>query len=471
MQEPWIAILPFLLVIPIAIFTKQVQAGLFAGLLLGSYLRQPDLFGGLKAMLAYLVNNMIVSNNIRIVLFLYVFAGLIHVAKMAGGIKGFVHLVGKKIATARAAVMLTWLSTVGTFSNPDLRIVTVAPIMKALRPRLNLPTQNIGFIIEVTSNPVVVLIPIATAFVGYMVSIVAGATQSVGITEPAYTLYVKSIPFNFFSWVILALGVCYSFFRQSNPEVNSSDQALQEGQTDQELEECHRAFEKDTPSKPWNLILPLALVVLLTLFLTWWDGHFQAAGFLDAFLRADALGVMLEALFITLIFTIIFLLLQRIPIIKIASHFVQGGNELMSVIVLLVLIWALAAVSEDLGFSKFITLHLGWIPHGLIAPAIFLLGSLISYFIGSSFGTWGLLMPLAITLAQQSGENIPLVMGAVFASGTFGGFASPLSDNTVTLCTILDLPLMEYSRWKLKPALLAAGGAAILYALASFLFT
>lgn len=89
-------------------------------------------------------------------------------------------------------------------------------------------------------------------------------------------------------------------------------------------------------------------------------------------------------------------------------------------------------------------------------------GAVISYFIGSS---WGMLMPLGVTLASQSGANILPVIGAVFASGTFGAFASPLSDNTVTLCTILDLPVMEYARTKLVPSLIAA----VLFGAASFL--
>lgn len=140
----------------------------------------------------------------------------------------------------------------------------------------------------------------------------------------------------------------------------------------------------------------------------------------------------------------------------------------MSVVVLLALIWGVSAVSEDLGFSKFITAHVGWIPNHFVAPVLFLLGCLISYFIGSSWGTWGLLMPLGVIVAHHAGANILLVIGAVFASGTFGAFSSPLSDNTVTLCTVLDLPVMEYSKSKLVPGLIAVGIATLLFTGFSF---
>ncbi|MCO5384717.1 MAG: hypothetical protein NHB14_02005 [Desulfosporosinus sp.] len=177
---------------------------------------------------------------------------------------------------------------------------------------------------------------------------------------------------------------------------------------------------------------------------------------------------MLEALFVTLFLSLLLFLLQRFSVAKIVTHFIDGGNELVSVILMLALVWALSAVSEDLGFSSYIASNLiGWIPETFIAPVVFILGSFIAYFIGSSWGTWGLLMPLAVTLAHQTGSNIILVIGAVFASGTFGAFASPLSDNSITLCAILDLPVMEYARSKLKPSLIAAGITTILFGIAS----
>lgn len=202
MENSWVSLLPFIVVIPIAVLTKQVLPGLFAGLILGSYLIQPDLFGGIITLISYLINNLVKPNNIRIIIFLYVFAGLINLTRMTGGIKGFVDLVSRKVKK-RSAMLLIWLSTIGTFNNPNFRIVTVAPIMKLLKRRLPISTQKIGFMIEVTSNPVVALVPVATAFVGYMVSLIGTALQQVGINESPYSIFIKSIPFNFFHLLLL----------------------------------------------------------------------------------------------------------------------------------------------------------------------------------------------------------------------------------------------------------------------------
>ncbi|AET66507.1 Na+/H+ antiporter [Desulfosporosinus orientis DSM 765] len=471
MQSSWISLLPFVVVIPIALLTKQVKPGLLAGLILGSYLLKPNLLGGIETLIAYLIDNLVKPNNIRIIIFLYVFAGLINLTKMAGGIKGVVDLVGRKVKTKRSAMLLIWLSTIGTFNNPNFRIVTIGPIVKLLKRRLPLSIPKIGFMIEVTSNPVVAIIPVATAFVGYMVSLIGTALRQVGIQESPYSVYIRSIPFNFFSLVIIGIGIYYSFFKEMRNTMQESLEEKSEAQKEEEeLQKCLQAYEKEAPSKPMNLLFSLSMVLLMTLYLSWLDGSSRTNTIFEAFVRADALKVMLEALFITFFLTLIMIFLQGYNISKIISTFIEGGNELVSVILMLSLVWALSAVSEDLGFSTYISSSLvGIIPQAFIAPVVFVLGSFIAYFIGSSWGTWGLLMPLAVTLAHQTGTNISLVIGAVFASGTFGAFASPLSDNSITLCAILDLPVMIYARYKLKPSLIAAGITTFLYSLVAFL--
>ncbi len=228
---------------------------------------------------------------------------------------------------------------------------------------------------------------------------------------------------------------------------------------------------KETPVKPWNLIVPLSIVLVLTLFLSWWDGRRGSRTFWQAFLQSDALGAMLEALLFTVIITVAFFLWQRFKLNDLLTHFVKGGNELISVILMLALIWALSAVAEDLGFSQYITGHVKeWIPPFFVAPILFLLGAVISYFIGSSWGYVGDVDAAWRDAGKPRRERTFCRSSALcLRAGTFGAFASPLSDNTVTLCTILDLPVMEYARTKLIPSLIAAGIAAVLFGATSFL--
>lgn len=205
-------------------------------------------------------------------------------------------------------------------------------------------------------------------------------------------------------------------------------------------------------AQPWNLIVPVFLLLGLSLFLLWQDGKSKGAKTVfDAFSIADATFVMLLAVFITLILSFIFYIIRRQHLSELLYHFYDGGNQMMEAISLLVLIWSLTLSAEDLGFSTFISSTLGaFLPAWLTPATIFLLGSVVGYFIGSSWGTWGLFMPLGVSLAVSTGASIPLTVGAVFASGAFGALASPLGDTTITTASIMDLPIVEYARYKLK---------------------
>lgn len=107
MEASWLSIIPFLVVIPIAIFTKEVLPGLIAGLLVGCYLLSPTLLGGMQTFLLYVVQALIDENNIKIVVFLYSFAGLVGMIKATGGIKGFVEKAAEKITTKKQALTLS----------------------------------------------------------------------------------------------------------------------------------------------------------------------------------------------------------------------------------------------------------------------------------------------------------------------------------------------------------------------------
>ncbi|WP_138418438.1 Na+/H+ antiporter NhaC family protein [Aquibacillus sediminis] len=465
MDANWTSIIPFLVVIPIAMMTKQVLPGLIMGLLVGAYLVDPTIIGGLQTTLHYVVEALVDENNLKIILFLYVFSGLIGMIKMTGGIKGFVETASEKIQSKKQALFLTYVSTIGTFSSPTFRFVTIAPIMKALLKKVKMSTKELGFVIETTATPIIVLIPVATAFVGYMVSVIQASTKNIGVETDPYNLFIQSIPFNFFAFVIIIVGIYLSFFHPSH----SGGPTQMDDEEEKDWHECHPAVSKDLPDKPWNLIVPIILVIFLTLFLTWWDGNQQGFDFFEAFIQADVLEAMVVALLFTMLISMVFFLLQRFKLNQLISSFITGGNDLMTVIVLLSIVWGLSSVTDDLGFSSFVTAHTGWIPKMFIVPLLFIFGSAISYFIGSAWGTWGILMPLGISVASVADVSLPLVIGAVFASGSFGAFSSPLSDDTNTLANILDLTTMEYARFKFKPAIIAACITAVLYTGVTFI--
>lgn len=478
MSGNWISIIPFLIVIPLAIYTKKVIPALVVGVIVGGYLVTPEIIGGLRTSIQYVVDALIDEANMKVILFLYVFTGLVGIMKASGGIKGFVKWASERIKTKREAIILSYVSILGTFAAPSFRIVTIGPIMRSMLGKINMKPKELGFIIETTCTSVIAIIPIATAFVGYMVSVIEMAFKNEGIEADAYSMFLKSIPFNYFSYSIILLGIYLSFFHKSgkgsgkgeDKDVEKSDGPENNEQEEAKgYEDCHPAVSKDLPAKTLNLILPLGLVIGLTILLTYISGVKRGYSGFTAFIEADVLDAMLIALVFSTFFAFVFYLFQDFKLGKLMEEFISGGNGLMQVIVLLAVVWGLASAANDLGFATFVSETIGWIPNSFVPPILFIVGSGISYFIGSAWGTWGIIMPMGVSLAAISGAPLPVVIGAVFASGSFGAFASPLSDDTNTMAGILNLKAVSYSRYKLKPALIAAGAATAGYVVTAFI--
>ena len=178
MEHTWLSLLPFLIVISMSIWLKDILPGLVVGLLVGSIIVTSDLLDGTQQSISYIVTTLSDETNIKIISFLYLFGGLVGMMNIAGGIKGFSEWIGAKIKTERGVLGLIWFTLPFTFMMPMFRIMMIGPIVKSLIKKMNLPKQKVGMMMDISTESVIVLLPVATAFVGFMVSLVEG-----GISE------------------------------------------------------------------------------------------------------------------------------------------------------------------------------------------------------------------------------------------------------------------------------------------------
>ncbi|WP_407310235.1 Na+/H+ antiporter NhaC family protein [Desulfosporosinus sp. SB140] len=500
------SLLPFLVVIPLALFTRQVLPGLVVGLVVGAYMLSPTPFGGIDTALQYILKELAIPDNLRLIVFMYGFGAFVGLVRITGGVSGFAHLMEEKIRSGRGAFIVTWLSSLLTFMAPDFRIITVGPVMKQVFSRLEVPVNKVAFVIDATATPLCAIMPLGTVFIGYSIGLLSTVSRHQGVVTPPYNLFLLSIPFNFFSLAMLAFALFYSFRKsdkvQAKEPISQPMESLAKiralgsaqlayAETSMELaihppmykrkrnmnreseaypDPIELVAQKVTPNA-LNLIVPLVLLLSLTLFYTWWDGHLHSSSLLGALIQANAAKAMLEALLTTLMISFIWYAFQEQPLQRTLFGFLQGGNEMMAVNVLLVFVWAVSAISTDLGFVTYTEQTVGrLVPAAFIAPAFFVLGCLLSYVIGSSFGTWGILLPLGFSLATTEHAALPLIAGAVFASGTFGGFVSPLSDNTVAMATVMKIPVMDYAKLKLRLGLMVAAACTVLYGLVGWFY-
>ncbi|WP_369405060.1 hypothetical protein [Piscibacillus salipiscarius] len=178
-------------------YVKKILPGLVLGLVVGAYLVDFSILNGAKESVTYVVETIADPGNINIIAFLYLFGGLIGMMQISGGVKGFSEWASEKIGSERGLLSAIWLTLPFTFMMPMFRIMMIGPVVKSLLKKVNMSSWKVGFTMDISTSSVIVLLPAATAFVGFMVSIIEGGIQKHNLEADAYEVFLSSIPYNF----------------------------------------------------------------------------------------------------------------------------------------------------------------------------------------------------------------------------------------------------------------------------------
>lgn len=472
MTMTWLSVLPPLLTIAIAIWSKRIVPSLLAGLLLGGYLLDTRITGGFETAVDQIVSTLTDKDSFQILLFLYLFSGLMGIIKKSGGIQAFSALAGERVASKKGAFYVLWALIPVTFIDCGFRIVGAGSITRPLAEKHGIASERLAFMLNNTASPVVELIPIATTFVGFNLAIITIGLKNAGISDQAtaYSIWLKAIPLEFFSLVVIAITFL-SMFRASR-----------EGKRGRAAPASHTppAEEGMTMDAPMpmikarlvNLVIPMLTVIALSIFFFWFLGPQQSN---DASVRwvitnTEPNRAMLVALFISVFVTAIVYALQKYGIKEMVPDVISGGNDIMPTLVILAIAWPLAAVSQELGMNVLIKDLVGSaLPGWSVAVTLFILSASVTYFIGSGWGAASLIMPFAIPLAVSAGAGVPLCVAAVITGGTFGDVTSPVAGMTNMASNIARADHAKYLRYAAPYNFAAAGLAAVLYVVAGLI--
>ena len=185
MEGNWLSIIPPLTTIVNAIFTKRIISSLLFGLIVGSILKAGSLFTGIFKAVEYLMGVLNSADNILVVLFLFSFGSLTEIFKMSGGIKGFARLAEKYVKTEKGALLSVWAVTPVTYLDCCFHTISSGTIAKPLIEKVNGSPERLALVVNVTSSQLIVLIPLATTCVGYIIGITGSAMREAGIEVAA----------------------------------------------------------------------------------------------------------------------------------------------------------------------------------------------------------------------------------------------------------------------------------------------
>ena len=463
MQDPvWTSVIPPLLAIGLAIATRQVILSLSIGLWMGAWLLgSGNPLVAIPQAIDAVINVFTDSGDTRVLVFTLVIGGLIATIEKLGGVRGFIHLLQEKkwVTGSGRAQWLAFGTGVVVFIESNITLLIAGAISRPLFDRYRVSREKLAYIIDATSAPICVLIPL-NAWGAVIVSLLASS----GIENPI-DVFIGAILLNFYA--IFAVLVCalviWSDF-DIGP-MRAAQKRTAEGRflwpdatpmVDPSLIEAEQSRQPQDSAKLMLLpVLALVLSMPLGLFITG-EGDLMAGSGSTSVLWAVliALGTAWA----------IVLGSRRATLETLMQLFLKGAGGLLPVAMILLFSLALGDVANALGTGVFVAqLAQETIPSALLLPLLFLLSAFIAFSIGSSWGTFAIMIPLAMQIVAALDMNASVFLAAVLSGAVFGDHASPISDTTVVASMAAATDHIDHVRTQLPYALISAGLATVAF--------
>ena len=428
-SESFIALLPPLIAIALALITKEVYSSLFVGVIAGGLLYANYHF---LSSMDSVINDGIVSaiaDNAGIFAFLVLLGILVALVNKAGGSAAFGAWAEKHIKTRVGAMLSTFLLGVLIFIDDYFNCLTVGSVMRPVTDRHRISRSKLAYLIDATAAPICMIAPISSW---------AAAVSSYAEEGQGLRLFISAIPYNFYSLLTLVFIIAISLMKfDYGPMKLHERNAVESGDlytSGERVEETQEAVS--SKGKVIDLILPILFMIGICVYaLLYIGGIHDGLGFIDAFSETDAtIGLPWGAL-IALVFTIAYMLIRRVITFKDAMECVPAGFKAMvPAILILTLATALKNMTSMLGAKYFVKGVMEGAAAGLnmFLPAIiFLVALVLSFSTGTSWGTFGILIPIVTAIFPDSSTLMIIGISACLAGSVCGDHCSPISDTTI----------------------------------------
>lgn len=456
-EGSWWSLLPSLLAIVFAILTRRVILALLGGVILANILyTAPDLLAAIVASITALGSALIDLGNIQIWAFTLIIGALFGVLEGGGTFQHFVRALEKRQLgdSPRKARLFTWLLGIAVFIESNVSIMTSGTTSRPLYDRLGESREKLAYIIDSTCAPICILIPL-NAWGAFNLGLISAQD----IANPLAT-FAQSLLFNFYAILAILLALFVAWTGWSIGPMRQADAAARQRVHNIRAQGAPLdAIQYDSLAAKGVLVSLVSMVVMVPVMLTVTGGGniVRGAG------TTSVLVAVSVALVIALGFT---RKTQALPWSEITKHALRGARAILPLAVILWLAMVLGDMTRALGTADFITSLIDEsFPLWLLLPIIFILSALTAFAIGSSWGTFAIMLPLAIPLALNLGLPPAPFIAAAISGGIFGDHASPISDTTILASLAAGTEHIDHVRTQLPYALLAAVGTVVLYTL------
>jgi len=465
----WYSILPPILAIILAIKTKQVLPSLFAGIWIGfTLLSNFNPITGIAKSLDGIINVFSDPDDAKVLIFTLLIGALITTIEKSGGVKAFVHYLESRrwVHTGLRAQLLAWMTGIIIFIESNITLLVAGSVSRPLFDRYLISREKLAYLIDATSAPVCSMIPL-NAWGAVIIGIVASSD----IENPLET-FITSIPYNLYAMTAIILSGVVVWKNINIGPMKAAERRTQDGLihwegsspiVDKNVEDLLEKAPSESGSSPAYMILPIITMTLSMpagLYITGDGDLIKGSG------STAILWSISAALFVC---WLMLLVNKKASVNRIMQLFMEGAGNLLPIAAILLLALTLGDVAKLLGTGPYIAgIAQASVPVVLLAPLIFFCSAFIAFSVGSSWGTFAIMIPIAIPIAVTLNLPIPLFLGAAISGGIFGDHASPISDTTVVASMASSTDHIEHVRTQLPYALIAGVIATIGFLVLSF---
>ena len=465
------ALVPAIVAIGLALITKEVYSSLFVGILMGALLYSGFQF---ELTITHIFSDGIIgvlsdSYNVGILVFLVILGTMVSLMNKAGGSAAFGQFAADHIKNRVGAQLATILLGVLIFIDDYFNCLTVGSVMRPVTDKFKVSRSKLSYLIDATAAPVCIIAPISS-----WAAAVTGFVEG----EDGFSIFIRAIPYNFYAilTIIMMVGMVLmktEFGKMKEHEKNAArkgDLFTTEGRPYENAKE-----EKvSTKGGVVDLLIPIAaLIVCCVIGMIYTGGFFEGVGFVEAFSNSDAsLGLTLGSFF-GLLITIILYQIRRVLSFKECMDCIpEGFRAMVPAILILTFAWTLKAMTDSLGADLYVA---GLVQSSAGAfmnflPAIiFVVGCFLAFATGTSWGTFGILIPIVVAVFQNGDPQMMIMsISACMAGAVCGDHCSPISDTTIMASAGAQCEHVNHVTTQLPYAVMAAVVSFITYIVAGF---
>ena len=444
------SLVPPVVAIALALITKEVYSSLFIGIVIGAVFYSVSVGSGFAGFISHLLNNTVGegddsvtygliscisdSYNVGIITFLVILGTMVALMNKAGGSAAFGNWAKKHIKTKLGAQVATICLGILIFIDDYFNCLTVGSVMKPVTDKYGVSKEKLSYLIDSTAAPICIIAPIS--------SWAAAVSGFVTEGENGLALFCKAIPFNFYALFTIVMLFALVFMRFEYGEMSKYEKAkefMKKGDEEIPVSEESSDAGKKKKGTVADLVVPIAILIVFGVIGMIYSGGFFSEGdthlnFVDAFANSDAsVGLVIGSLF-GLIISIVWYLGRKVISFKAAMLCLTDGFKAMvPAILILCLAWTLKSMTDSLGAKDFVAGLVSGSADKLqmLLPAIiFAIACFLAFATGTSWGTFGILIPICIAAFPEGSLRI-ISISACMAGAVCGDHVSPISDTTI----------------------------------------